>query len=46
MVVWDLKSTNGSYLEDLRIEEPIVVKDGDVLFCSEVDVTISIQGKS
>lgn len=42
----DLKSTNGSYLEDLRIEEPIVVKDGDVLFCSEVDVSISIQEKS
>jgi len=42
----DLKSTNGSYLEDLRIEEPIVVKDGDVLFCSEVDVSINIQGKS
>jgi pSer/pThr/pTyr-binding forkhead associated (FHA) protein len=42
----DLKSTNGSYLEDLRIEEPIVVKDGDVLFCSEVDVSINIQVKS
>ncbi|HOE35732.1 MAG: FHA domain-containing protein [Chloroflexi bacterium] len=39
----DLNSTNGSYLEDLRIEEPIVVKDGDVLFCGEVDVNISIK---
>jgi len=42
----DLKSTNGSYLENLRIEEPIVVKDGDVIFCSEVDVSIKIQEQS
>ncbi len=39
----DLKSTNGSYLEDLRVEEPVVVKDGDVLFCGEVDINISIK---
>ena len=39
----DLKSTNGSFLEDLRVEEPVVVKDGDVLFCGEVDVNISIK---
>ena len=39
----DLNSTNGSYLEDLRVEEPIVVKDGDVLFCGEVDIKISIK---
>lgn len=42
----DLKSTNGSYLEDLRIEEPIVVKDGDILFCSEVEIYIKIKEKS
>jgi len=39
----DLNSTNGSYLENLRVEEPIVVKDGDVLFCGEVDINISIK---
>lgn len=39
----DLKSTNGSYLEDLRVEEPVVVKDGDVLFCGELDINISIK---
>ena len=39
----DLKSTNGSYLEDLRVEETVVVKDGDVLFCGEVDINISIK---
>ncbi|MFZ3069734.1 MAG: FHA domain-containing protein [Anaerolineaceae bacterium] len=42
----DLKSTNGSFLEDLRIEEPIVLKDGDVIFCGEVDLTIKIKPNS
>lgn len=39
----DLKSTNGSFLEDLRIEEPIVVKDSDVIYCGEVDLHIKIE---
>ncbi len=41
----DLKSTNGSFLEDLRIEEPIVVKDRDVIFCGEVDLIIHIEAE-
>ncbi|MEL7645680.1 MAG: FHA domain-containing protein [Anaerolineaceae bacterium] len=39
----DLKSTNGSFLEDLRVDEPVVVKDGDVLFCGEVDINVAIK---
>ena len=38
----DLKSTNGSFLEDLRIEEPIVIKDGDRIYCGDVEVSIKI----
>ncbi|MEA4813218.1 MAG: FHA domain-containing protein [Anaerolineaceae bacterium] len=39
----DLNSTNGSYIEDLRIEEPMVIKDGDVITCGEVPIMISIK---
>lgn len=39
----DLHSTNGSYIEDLRIEEPMVIKDGDLIVCGEVPITISIK---
>ncbi|MGB4596017.1 MAG: FHA domain-containing protein [Anaerolineaceae bacterium] len=38
----DLKSTNGSFLEDLRIEEPIVIKDGDRIYCGDVEISIKI----
>jgi pSer/pThr/pTyr-binding forkhead associated (FHA) protein len=39
----DLHSTNGSFIEDLRIEEPMVIKDGDLIICGEVPITISIK---
>lgn len=38
----DLKSTNGSFLEDLRIEEPIVIKDGDRIYCGDVEISVKI----
>jgi len=38
----DLKSTNGSFLEDLRIEEPIVIKNGDRIYCSDVEISVRI----
>ena len=38
----DLNSTNGSYLGDLRIEEPIVLKDGDELNCGEVIINFHV----
>lgn len=38
----DLKSTNGSFLDDLRIEEPIVIKDGDSIFCGEIAFKVKI----
>lgn len=39
----DLKSTNGSYLDSLRIEEPIVVKDGDDISCGDIDFRVFIK---
>lgn len=42
----DLKSTNGSFLEDLRIEEPIVIKDGDNIYCGDVQLKIKITPNS
>lgn len=39
----DLKSTNGSWLEDLKIEEPIVVKDNDSIYCGDVFFKIYIK---
>lgn len=39
----DLKSTNGSWLEDLKIEEPIVVKDSDSIYCGDVFFKIYIK---
>jgi pSer/pThr/pTyr-binding forkhead associated (FHA) protein len=38
----DLKSTNGSFLEDLRIEEPIVIKDGDRIYCGDTEISVKI----
>ena len=38
----DLKSTNGSFLEDLRIEEPIVIKDGDRIYCGDIEISVKI----
>lgn len=37
----DLNSTNGSFLENLRIEEPIVIKDGDHIYCGDVEISIA-----
>lgn len=39
----DLKSTNGSWLEDLKIEEPIVVKDNDSIYCGDAVFKIYIK---
>lgn len=39
----DLKSTNGSWLEDLKIEEPIVVKDNDSIYCGDAVFKIFIK---
>lgn len=39
----DLKSTNGSYLDGIRVEEPIVVKDNDKFYCGDAIFTISIK---
>ena len=39
----DLKSTNGSYLDGIRVEEPIVVKDNDEFYCGDAIFTISIK---
>jgi hypothetical protein len=39
----DLRSTNGSFLEDLRIEEPVVVKNDDDVSCGDVAVRINIR---
>lgn len=39
----DLKSTNGSYLQGMRIEEPIVIKDGDEIVFGDVFVSVFIK---
>jgi len=39
----DLKSTNGSYLDGIRVEEPIVVKDNDEIFCGDAVFRITIK---
>ena len=39
----DLKSTNGSFLDGIRVEEPIVVKDNDEIFCGDAIFRISIK---
>jgi hypothetical protein len=39
----DLKSTNGSYLDGIRVEEPIVVKDNDEFYCGDAIFSISIK---
>lgn len=39
----DLKSTNGSWLDDLKIEEPIVVKDSDSIYCGDAVFKIYIK---
>lgn len=41
----DLKSTNGSYLDSLRVEEAIVLKDGDDISCGDVLIRVSIKPK-
>lgn len=39
----DLKSTNGSFLDGIRVEEPVVVKDNDEFYCGDAIFTISIK---
>ncbi len=39
----DLKSTNGSYLDGIRVQEPVVVKDKDEFYCGDAIFTISIK---
>ncbi|HPR35329.1 MAG TPA: FHA domain-containing protein [Anaerolineaceae bacterium] len=39
----DLKSTNGSYLDGIRVEEPIVVKDNDEFYCGDAIFTLFIK---
>lgn len=39
----DLKSTNGSWLDDLKIEEPIVIKDNDTIYCGDAFFRIYIK---
>jgi len=39
----DLKSTNGSWLDDLKVEEPIVVKDNDSIYCGDAVFKIYIK---
>ena len=39
----DLKSTNGSFLDGIRVQEPIVVKDKDEFYCGDAIFTISIK---
>lgn len=39
----DLNSTNGSYLQGMRIEEPIVIKDGDEIAFGDVFVSVFIK---
>lgn len=39
----DLKSTNGSFLQGMRIEEPIVIKDGDEIVFGDVFVSVFIK---
>ena len=39
----DLKSTNSSWLDDLKIEEPIVVKDNDSIYCGDAVFKVYIK---
>ena len=39
----DNNSTNGSYLDGIRVEEPIVVKDNDEFYCGDAIFKISIK---
>ena len=39
----DLKSTNGSWLDDLKIEEPIVIKDTDSISCGDAVFKVYIK---
>jgi pSer/pThr/pTyr-binding forkhead associated (FHA) protein len=41
----DLNSTNGSFLNDERVDLATIVVSGDRLRCGEVDINISIEEK-
>lgn len=40
----DLQSTNGTYLNDQQVFEPIVVTAGDTIRCGAVDMVVQIEG--
>lgn len=42
----DLKSTNGTYLNDERVSVPTVIVSGDELRCGQVSLLISIDEKA
>jgi pSer/pThr/pTyr-binding forkhead associated (FHA) protein len=44
--VEDLKSTNGTFLNDERVHAPTVVASGDELRCGQVNLMITISEKS
>jgi len=39
----DHQSTNGSFLDGIRVEEPIVVKDNDEFYCGDAIFKITIK---
>ncbi|MEA3440140.1 MAG: FHA domain-containing protein [Chloroflexota bacterium] len=43
--VEDLRSTNGTYLNQVHVTEPVVVTDGDQLRCGKVVMMISMSGE-
>lgn len=43
--VEDLGSTNGTYLNQVQVTEPVVVTDGDQLRCGKVVMMISMSGE-
>lgn len=36
----DLRSTNGTFLNGERVEEPIVITDGDQIHCGKIVITV------
>jgi pSer/pThr/pTyr-binding forkhead associated (FHA) protein len=42
----DLRSTNGTYLNDERVTVPTVIVTGDEIRCGQVDLTIGIEEKN
>jgi pSer/pThr/pTyr-binding forkhead associated (FHA) protein len=36
----DLQSTNGTFLNGERVEEPIVITDGDQIHCGKIVISV------